>query len=804
MLEVTSDDIAALNDEDLRTLVGRLCEAELRARNLTASAATWGGDQDAKDGGVDVRVRLEPGTAIHGFVPKPDTGFQVKKSDMPRAAIIEEMKPKGIVRPVILELAQASGAYVIVSSAGSTSDVALKNRREAMSEALLDVPEAANLTLDFYDRNRIATWARDHVGLIPWIRSRIGKAVSGWRSYGSWSHVPAGADPGYLVDETARIKTGAAEGDGLPATEGINRMRDVLRTPGRVVRLVGLSGVGKTRLVEALFDARIGKNSLDPSLAIYTDVAEGPNPQPAVLATNLIAAHSRAILIIDNCPPDIHRQLSEIARATATTISVITIEYDIREDQPEGTDVFALATSSLSLIEALVSRRFPDLSQVDARTTAEFSGGNARIALALASTVAKNETIAGLSDEDLFRRLFHQRHDRDASLLSIAQVCSLVYSFEGENVSGDESELSILGGVIGRASTDVFSGVAELRRRDLLQSRGPWRAVLPPAIANRLAATALQNIPSATLNDGFVRKAPARLLQSFSRRLGYLDGSKEARAIVDGWLGNDGILSNVTNLNELGRAMFSNVAPVAPDAVLSALETALADADEGTLRNCSHFVRLLRSLAYDPPLFERAVALLVKLARLPGEDSKDGGAAKALESLFYIVFSGTHAPLALRLRVDAELLDSADSAVRMLGAKALQAMLKTTDFSSHYEFEFGARSRNYGFHPRTGEGVRTWFEGVLKLAERFALSDASVAGQVRTAIAEEFRGLWTNSGRADDLERISRAIGAKQFWREGWIAARQTRIYDGKGLSEEVAGRLVALEEFLRPKDLVG
>jgi hypothetical protein len=214
MLEITSDDIAALNDEDLRTLVGRLCEAELRARNLTASAATWGGDQDAKDGGVDVRVGLEPGTPIHGFVPKSDTGFQVKKSDMPRAAIIEEMKPNGIVRPVILELAQASGAYVIVSSAGSTSDVALKNRRKAMSEALLDVPEAANLTLDFYDRNRIATWARDHVGLIPWIRSRIGKAVSGWRSYGSWSHVPAGADPAYLVDEAARIKTGAAEGDG--------------------------------------------------------------------------------------------------------------------------------------------------------------------------------------------------------------------------------------------------------------------------------------------------------------------------------------------------------------------------------------------------------------------------------------------------------------------------------------------------------------------------------------------------------------------------------------------------------------
>ena len=118
MLEITGDDIAALNDDDLRTLVGRLCEADLRQRHFPSSAVTWGGNQTAKDGGLDVRVALAPGTSIDGFVPKSETGFQVKKPRMPRTAIIEEIKPKGRVRPVILELAKASGAYVIVSSTG--------------------------------------------------------------------------------------------------------------------------------------------------------------------------------------------------------------------------------------------------------------------------------------------------------------------------------------------------------------------------------------------------------------------------------------------------------------------------------------------------------------------------------------------------------------------------------------------------------------------------------------------------------------------------------------------------------------
>ena len=45
----------------------------------------------------------------------------------------------------------------------------------------------------------------------------------------------------------------------------------------------------------------------------------------------------------------------------------MTIEYDIQEDQPEGTDVFSLEPSSVSLIEKLVRHRFREISSVDAR-----------------------------------------------------------------------------------------------------------------------------------------------------------------------------------------------------------------------------------------------------------------------------------------------------------------------------------------------------------------------------------------------------------------------------------------------------
>ncbi|MBY0484065.1 hypothetical protein [Nitrosomonas sp.] len=132
MLDITGDHINKLSDEDLRTLVARLCEAELRHLNLPLSAVTAGGHQNAADGGLDVRVELPNESPDLDFIPKSNTGFQVKQQDMPRKAIDSEMRPNGKIRPSICELGSKSGAYVIVSGLGSTADSALKNRKNAM------------------------------------------------------------------------------------------------------------------------------------------------------------------------------------------------------------------------------------------------------------------------------------------------------------------------------------------------------------------------------------------------------------------------------------------------------------------------------------------------------------------------------------------------------------------------------------------------------------------------------------------------------------------------------------------------
>ena len=159
------------------------------------------------------------------------------------------------------------------------------------------------------------------------------------------------------------------------------------------------------------------------------------------------------------------------------------------------------------------------MSEVDSRTIAEASGGNARIAIALAGTIGRSESIAEFSDVDLFERLFWRERDRDQALLLAAKACALVYSFNGEMLDGDEAELPRLCAFASQTPAEIYRHIADLRERDLVQQRGVWRAVLPHALANRLAAWALDEIPYQLIDQQLVTGGTDRLARSFSRRL---------------------------------------------------------------------------------------------------------------------------------------------------------------------------------------------------------------------------------------------------------------------------------------------
>ena len=349
----------------------------------------------------------------------------------------------------------------------------------------------------------------------------------------------------------------------------------------------------------------------------------------------------------------------------------------------------------------------------------------------------------------------------------------------------------------------MYRGVAELKRRDLVQQRGKWRAVLPHAIANRLAGAALENVAYADIELQIVTRGAERLTKSFSRRLGYLHTSVAATGIVSKWLAIGGHLEHVVSLNDLGQAMFKNVAPAAPTDALTVLERAILGPDGDTAaKQCSVYCDLLHSLAYDPALFDRAVALLATLATAEDVNPREHS-TEVFASLFHLILSGTRATVEQRTAIVDSLLRSPDEKHRALGVLSLKALLEALYFRAVGNFDFGARSRDFGYWPRQQDEIRHWFSSALRVVQTFACNDGPAAPHVRAALAEKFRGLWLRSGIQDEVATVCAAVRKYCFWPEGWLAVRETSDLDSKGFDEECLTKLVSLEQLLRPADLV-
>lgn len=801
LFEVSAQDVAALSDVDLRELVARLCMAGLAEVDLPPTPVTWGGDQRAPDGGIDVRVQLSAGSPRPVRFPRVVTGFQVKATRMGVGDIQREMCPSGLLRPSIQELIRAKGSYIIAAS-DSVADEEYNKRVGAMKAAAATEAGSENAEFDYFDARRLADWTNQHPGLVAWVRTRLGRPLQGWQPHGQWADTRGSKPQPFLPDEKARLADPHELERKFSLAEGLVHVRKVLHAGGSSVRLTGLSGVGKTRFAQALFEADAAPDPLVAELAVYTDTSHSPNPPPLAVLDELLASGRRAILVVDNCASQLHNQLTARCKASSR-VSLLTIEYDIREDLPNETSVFRLEAGSPELVEKVIGQQFPHISRVNVSTITRFADGNSRVAIALANTMDRNESLAGLSDQELFDRLFWLGKEVQPELMVAARACALVYSFDGDDMEGELAQLAELADM---SVTALFRHVAELEHRGLAQRRGVWRAVLPHAVANSLATRALESIPY-SLIAGQLVDGQGRLLRSFSRRLGYLHDSPKAIAIVRKWLSAGEILGDFASISPLLVEVLTNVAPVDPGATLEAIELAAQSPDAEKVLSPGNtartsIVRLVRSIAYEAKYFERCMDVLLAFAVLEAPDNRVDAAREVIASLFSLYLSGTHATTEQRASWVRAALGSPNPEIQSIGRQCLSAALECYHFSSHYDFEFGARKRDFGWSPR-GKDAQSWFARFIALAAELGQGDTTVASSARDELAKHFRSLWVVAGMADALEAAAAPL-LDAGWERGWLAIRQTIRFDAKALTPAGRDRLNSLEKRAKPKTLVG
>lgn len=813
IFDIEKDELLRLSDTQLEELIARLAEAEVAMHGHSPAWVNWSGSITAPDGGIDIHVQVPVDQLKAGFLVRPDTVFQAKKHKMPKAAIEREIGTGKALSPIISEQARKQGSYIIVSLGDDCSPSGKKNRLKAMRDAVKDDPNESYLHLDFYDRSKLIQWLRQHPSVMLWVKAKLGQGYSGWQPYGAWSNPPQGVTDTLISAPGVTITLPSGKGQKLKIDEAINPMRALIRSTNKAVRITGLSGVGKTRIVQALFDDTVGTDALDRTVAIYVDTGYEPVPSATAMLDNLLAEGRRAIMILDNCPSELHASLASKVSAAGKEVSLITIEYDIRDDKPQTTEVIHIETDGPEVAEQLLIRRFPSIGQNNARRIAKFADGNARVALAIAERVEEGESLALLSDAQLFNRLFEQRNHPDGHLREQAEILSLVYSFSISSSDAATDELEILGALSGYPKIQLFKTVTKLMERHVVQKRSHWRAILPHAIANKLAASALNSIPIDQLRTTFEAPDRQRLLMSFAHRLGLLHSHAVAKEIVEAWLQPEGLLGKIIDLDDVSTRILNYVAPVAPGALLERFEETLVTS------NFEHFksrynpqrtaiIKLLQLFAYESKYFERCIKLLIRIADQESASNNYDSARNKIKRFFQPYLSGTHASLEQRVAVMNECIGSSMAGRRRLGLEMLETALGGPPWTGFGINEFGARPRDYGFRPSYDELVE-WLITFIDIVVRLATSRVpELEDDARLILANKFRWIWRQEGMRSKLIDAARKLHAHRPWGEGWKAVRSTIYFshtkrnDNEDLDPLPEG-LVTLERELEPNDLV-
>lgn len=621
----------------------------------------------------------------------------------------------------------------------------------------------------------------------------------GWKRFGDWSSKVTDIKAEYYVDNDVQIiLPNHKEGKSLSVVDGLNEIRDKLAQSKTSIRLVGLSGVGKTRFAQALFDSRIGDNALDIRHVWYCDSGNDPDPKPQHFIEQIIEKNETTIIIVDNCGQKLHSILTNSV-INSQKVSLLTIEYDVTDGMPEETSVYRMKKTTTELLRKVIKRHFPELESININKIADFSGGNYRLALAIASNIDKSENLSILTDNELFERIFYQKGKLNTELESIGQIFSLVFSFNLEDADDTESEIRVLSALADVTPKKAYKIIEKLQSKDIVQKRGDFRAILPHALANSLAKQAISGLTNSELNK-LLTDTTERLQTSFLKRISYLHDHDKVKSIVKGWLAPNGYFGlKILNeqLTELDLKNISLLTSISSDELLNILKLRHEKDSEflsTSNPNYDSLANLLRKLAFFDRNFEEASLLLFEILKTDDNNSKNNSLKDLFTSLFHYHFSQNSATFATKTKV-IERLSKNDNYDQYI-LDTLNSALGTNDISVFIDDDNGL-IQDYRQTSTYGE-IWDWFEFLLSKLNSL---DTKYPEKCRKIFTDNLKFIIWISGRSEEAIKYLKIFHDRKAFTSALLEVKKIIRYDSEELKNVpiLLAQLKAIETYLEP-----
>jgi len=799
-LAVSYEDIERLSPQQLAAQLLLLVRLEAMEHGIDPACVTGSLKINVSDGGEDCRIRWRGGPEAAGWIPRRYTMYQSKAGGLSPADCKKEILRRGTkkLKPLVEEALDADGAYVLFIGKAYTRPM-IERRIERIRQGIAEAGKGYARTADVrvMDANQIAQWSSKHVSSLVEVRRSVGKYVPGnLQTWHEWARYPENSRFSFVPDD--------------PSLSAIDAVRRLLTQARQTVRIVGLSGLGKTRLaLEALRPPEDpDQDPVQAALAasvVYCDVRGGRSDLASAVAS-WRDEHLRCTLVVDNCEQTLHNQLRREVQHPDSQCSLLTLDFTAEPPHTEY-PVIRIERSSHKVICGMLSQAYPGMPEVQVHRIAEFADGFPRMAVLLASAqLATARSAASLVDDELLKRLLWGRETLEEEDIRVLRACAMCerLGFEG-NAAAERCFLA--SEVCGVTETRFYEVVSRFGQRGIIEQRGDYVRVVPLPLALRLAGLWLAGFPPERIAPLLVA-APPPLAAAMCDRLAKFDQHPKAQQAVAGLCRPMGLFSRAEVLNtEACSRMFRSLVEIAPVACVSALQSAFEGWDRERLLSVGpgrrDLIWALEKLCFRRETFHGAARLMLRFASAENEEWGNNATGQFCQ-LFQVLLSGTEAPPAERLTILDEAITAEELRTRKVGVAALGRALPA-DFYSR-----GGGSEDQGggpplrdWHPPPAQWplVVDYWRGALERLTSIACRSDELGELAREQIAKSIFGL-VEVGLISDLEQAVTAVvrARGRYWPEAMQNVRSACRAETREESERLRARLAPIIDLLTPQ----
>lgn len=599
--------------------------------------------------------------------------------------------------------------------------------------------------------------------------------------------------------------------------EGLNNLN-------QTIRILGLSGLGKTRILLEIFRPNNSdeKSILLSSRVLYINCNLYPNAEYQTIVSKAISEQTDPIIILDNCPITVHRQLLQLTNRVGNKASLISLDSnpeELENDRVNDVNYIIIKKEELStVVEELLSSRFNNLDEDSKKKIKDFSQGIPLMAVLLGESVNNGEEFIGkLDDKELLDKLLGTK-GREEKHRTILKSCSIFnyFGFYDELATQTEfiaksTNITSLNGDDNVKVNDFHETCNYYLKREIFEKRGRYIGIRPFPLAMSLAQEWLDPLTPqrliAVINEIAGLQEPDRtsLSKAFAEQMKYLGYNDKAVQIVEKIVGTESPFDDAEVLNtELGSRLFRSFVEVNPIAVSQNFKRQFSNKSTEELLKIEagrrNIVWTLEKLCFDRRTFSDSAKVLLRFAIAENETWANNATSQFLH-LFNVHLSGTEADLSERWKIIEWLLNKEDKAYYDFAIRAMKIGLNFGHASRMGGAEQQGSRRLVDNNP-TWREINEYWGNILNKLLQITKSKNEYAELASEAISNSIRTMFhIGFGKLilPYLKEISKL--KNNDWDSGLNGLKFARKFEKHSIPEEQLEEINSLIELLTKTD---